>query len=66
MKLSDDVVTKFLDDTVVEDEMDRANTKHNFFSHHVWNEAMLRVVDKKIRQEEDEIESIKKLVNSLL
>jgi hypothetical protein len=66
MKLSDDVVTKFLEDTIVEDEMERANTKHNFFSHHVWNEAMLRVVDKKIRQEEDEIENIKKLVNSLL
>lgn len=66
MKLGDDVVTKFLEDTIVEDEMERANTKHNFFSHHVWNEAMLRVVDKKIRQEEDEIESIKKLVNSLL
>ena len=48
------------------DEIEIANTKHNFFSHHVWNEAMLRVVDKKIKQEEEEIESIKKLVNSLL
>lgn len=66
LKLTDVVVTKFLEDTVVDDEMEIANTKHNFFSHHVWNEAMLRVIDKKIRQEEDEIESIKKLVNSLL
>jgi len=66
MRLTDVVVTKFLEDTAVDDEMEIANTKHNFFSHHVWNEAMLRVVDKKIRQEEDEIESIKKLVNSLL
>ncbi len=66
LKLTDGVATRFLEDTVVEDEIDLANTKHNFFSHHVWNEAMLRVVDKKIRQEEDEIESIKKLVNSLL
>jgi hypothetical protein len=66
LKLTDTIVTKFLEDTVVDDEMEIANTKHNFFSHHVWNEAMLRVVDKKIRQEEDEIESIKRLVNSLL
>ena len=66
LKLTDIVVTKFLEDTVVDDEMEIANTKHNFFSHHVWNEAMLRVIDKKIRQEEDEIDSIKKLVNSLL
>ncbi len=65
LKLSDVVVTKFLDDTVVDDEMEIANTKHNFFSHHVWNDAMLRVVDKKIRQEEEEIESIKKLVSNL-
>ncbi|MEM3169886.1 MAG: abortive phage infection protein, partial [Candidatus Nitrosotenuis sp.] len=59
------IVTKFLEDTVVGDEMELANTFHNFFSHHVWNETMLRVVDKKIQHEEDEIESIKKLVNSL-
>ena len=65
LKLADIVVTKFLEDTVVDDEMEIANTKHNFFSHHVWNDAMLRVVDKKIRQEEEEIESIKKLVNNL-
>jgi len=65
LKLADTVVTKFLEDTVVDDEMEIANTKHNFFSHHVWNDAMLRVVDKKIRQEEDEIENIKKLVSNL-
>lgn len=65
LKLADTVVTKFLEDTVVDDEMEIANTKHNFFSHHVWNDAMLRVVDKKIRQEEEEIESIKKLVGNL-
>ena len=65
LKLTDIVVTKFLEDTAVDDEMEIANTKHNFFSHHVWNDAMLRVVDKKIRQEEEEIESIKKLVNNL-
>ena len=66
LKLSDVIVTKFLEDSTVEDEIELANTKHNFFSHHVWNDTMLRVVDKKIRQEEEEINSIKKLVNNLL
>ncbi|HET6516743.1 MAG TPA: AIPR family protein [Nitrosopumilaceae archaeon] len=66
LKLADIVVTKFLEDTVVDDEIELANTKHNFFSHHVWNDSMLRVVDKKIKQEEDEIESIRKLVENLL
>ncbi len=64
LKLSDIIVTKFLEDTVVDDEIELANTKHNFFSHHVWNDAMLRVIDKKVKQEEDEIESIKKIVNN--
>ena len=53
------VVTKFLEDTVVDDEIELANTKHNFFSKHVWSDTMLRVIDKKIRQEEDEILSFK-------
>lgn len=66
LKLTDIIVTKFLEDTVVDDEIELANTKHNFFSHHVWNDAMLRVIDKKIKQEEDEIDSIKKLVSNLL
>ncbi len=66
LKLTDIIVTKFLEDTVVDDEIELANTKHNFFSQHVWNDAMLRVVDKKIKQEEDEIETVKKLVGNLL
>lgn len=66
LKLTDVIVTKFLEDTVVDDEIELANTKHNFFSHHVWNDAMLRVVDKKIKQESEEIDNIKKLVFSLL
>jgi hypothetical protein len=66
LKLTDIVVTKFLEDTVVDDEIELANTKHNFFSQHVWNDTMLRVIDKKIRQEEDEIVSLKKLTNNLL
>ncbi len=65
LKLTDLVVTKFLEDTVVDDEMEIANTKHNFFSHHVWNDAMLRVIDKKIKQEEEELSSIKKLISNL-
>ena len=65
LKLADLVVTKFLEDTAVDDEMEIANTKHNFFSHHVWNDAMLRVVEKKIKQEEEELSNIKKLVSNL-
>jgi len=66
LKLADIVVTKFLEDTVVDDEIELANTKHNFFSHHVWNDSMLRVIDKKIKQEEEEVEAVRKLVGSLL
>jgi hypothetical protein len=66
LRLTDVIVTKFLEDTVVDDEIELANTKHNFFSQHVWNDAMLRVVDKKIKQEEDEIDTIRKLVENLL
>jgi len=65
LKLTDVIVTKFLEDTVVDDEIELANTKHNFFSQHVWNNTMLRVIDKKIRHEEDEILVLKKLTNSL-
>ena len=65
LKITDMVVTKFLEDTVVDDEIELANTKHNFFSQHVWNDTMLRVVDKKIKQSEDEINTLKKLVNNL-
>ena len=65
LKITDVIVTKFLEDTVVDDEIELANTKHNFFSQHVWNDSMLRVIDKKIRQEEDEIMSLKKIANSL-
>ena len=65
LKITDVVVTKFLEDTVVDDEIELANTKHNFFSQHVWNDAMIRVIDKKIRQEEDEIISLKKIATNL-
>ena len=65
LKITDVIVTKFLDDTVVDDEIELANTKHNFFSQHVWNDSMLRVIDKKIRQEDEEIMELKKIANSL-
>jgi hypothetical protein len=65
LKTTDIVVTKFLEDTIVDDEIEMANTKHNFFSQHVWNDSMLRVLDKKIRQEEDEILALKKLADNL-
>ncbi len=65
LKITDVVVTKFLEDTIVDDEIELANTKHNFFSQHVWNNTMLRVLDKKIKQEEEEILSLKKLVDNL-
>jgi hypothetical protein len=65
LKITDIVVTKFLEDTIVDDEIELANTKHNFFSQHVWNDTMLRVLDKKIKQEEEEIISLKKLVENL-
>ncbi|MGC1709333.1 MAG: AIPR family protein, partial [Nitrosotalea sp.] len=55
LKLTDTVATKFLEDTVVDDEMTAANTYHNFFSHHVWMDSMIRVIEKKIKQEEEEI-----------
>jgi hypothetical protein len=65
LKLTDTVATKFLEDTVVDDEMTVANTYHNFFSHHVWLDSMIRVIEKKIKQEEDEITSIRKIVQDL-
>ncbi len=65
LKITDTIVTKFLEDTVVDDEMVVANTYHNFFSHHVWQDSMVRVIEKKIKQEEEEISSIKKIVQDL-
>ncbi len=65
LKITDIVVTKFLEDTIVDDEIELANTKHNFFSQYVWNDTMLRVLDKKINREEEEILSLKKLVDNL-
>ena len=65
LKLTDTVVTKFLEDTVVDDEMMAANTYHNFFSHHVWQDSMIRVIEKKIKHEEEEIDSVQTVVQDL-
>ena len=65
LKLTDTVVTKFLEDTVVDDEMMAANTYHNFFSHHVWQDSMVRVIEKKIKHEEEEVDSIQMVVQDL-
>ncbi len=65
LKLTDTIVTKFLEDTVVDDEMAAANTYHNFFSHHVWLDSMIRVIEKKIKQEEEDIISIQTIVQDL-
>ena len=54
-------MTKFLEDTVVDDEIELANTKHNFFSQHVWNDTMLRVIDKKSDKKKMKLWQLEKL-----
>mgnify|MGYP003322186624 CR=1 FL=1 len=65
LKTTDKVVTKFLEDSKVEEKIDEANTAHNFFSNQVYSKDMLEVIDSKIRQEEEEINYIKKTISSL-
>jgi hypothetical protein len=65
LKVSDKVVTNFLGDFVVEKKIDEANTAHNFFSNQVYGKDMLEVIDSKIRQEEEEIDYIKKIISGL-
>jgi len=65
LKVSDKVVTKFLEDSKVEEKIDEANTAHNFFSNQVYSKDMLEVIDSKIRQEEEEIDYIKKTISGL-
>ena len=59
------MITKFLEDTIVEDQIVEANTAHNFFSNQVYSTDMLKVIDRKIGQEQEEIEMIKKTISSL-
>jgi len=65
LKVSDKVITNFLGDFVVEKKIDEANTAHNFFSNQVYGKDMLEVIDSKIRQEEEEIDYIKKTISGL-
>jgi len=65
LKVSDKVVTKFLEDSKVEEKIFEANTAHNFFSNQVYSKDMLEVIDSKIRQEEEEIDYIKKTISGL-
>ena len=65
LKDADKVVTKFLEDSKVEEKIDEANTAHNFFSNQVYSKSMLEVIDSKIRQEQEEIDYIKKTFSSI-
>ena len=65
LKVSDKVVTKFLEDSKVEEKIFEANTAHNFFSNQVYSKDMLEVIDSKIRQEEEEIDYIKNTISGL-
>jgi uncharacterized membrane-anchored protein YitT (DUF2179 family) len=65
LKACDKVVTSFLGDFVVERKIDEANTAHNFFSNQVYSKDMLEVIDSKIRQEQEEIDYIKKTISGL-
>jgi len=65
LKASDKVVTKFLEDSKVEEKIDDANTAHNFFSNQVYSKSMLEVIDSKIRHEQEEIDYIKKTISGI-
>ena len=65
LKTTDKVVTKFLEDSKVEDKIEEANTAHNFFSNQVYSKSMLEVIDSKIRQEQEEIDYIKKTFSGI-
>ena len=65
LRITDRVITKFLEDTIVEDKIVEANTAHNFFSNQVYNADMLKVIERKISQEQEEIDIIKKTISGL-
>ena len=65
LKVADEVVTKFLEDSKVEDKIEEANTAHNFFSNQVYSKSMLEVIDSKIRHEQVEIDYIKKTISGI-
>ena len=63
--IADKVVTKFLEDSAVEAKIEESNTAHNFFSNQVYGNDMLKIIDRKIRQEQNEMEYIKKIISGI-
>ena len=62
LMIADKIVTKFLEDSAVEAKIEESNTAHNFFSNQVYGNDMLKIIDRKIRQEKNEIDYIKKTI----
>ena len=62
LRIADKVVTKFLEDSAVETKIEESNTAHNFFSNQVYGNDMLKIIDRKIGQEAEDIGFIKKTV----
>ena len=65
LMVADKVVTKFLEDSAVEAKIEESNTAHNFFSNQVYSNDMLKIIDRKIRQEQNEIDYIKKTISGI-
>ena len=63
--VTDKVITKFLEDSAVEAKIEESNTAHNFFSNQVYGNDMLKIIDRKIKQESQEIEFIKKTLSGI-
>ena len=62
LRVTDRVITKFLEDSAVESKIEESNTAHNFFSNNVYSNEMLKIIDRKISQESEEINFIKKTI----
>ena len=65
LRVTDSVITKFLEDSAVEAKIEESNTAHNFFSNQVYSNDMLKIIDRKIRQEQNEIDYIKKIISGI-
>ena len=65
LRVTDRVITKYLEDSAVESEVEESNTAHNFFSNNVYSNEMLKIIDRKISQESEEIDYIKKTISGL-
>jgi len=65
LRVTDRVVTKFLEDSAVESKIEESGTAHNFFSNNVYSNEMLKIIDRKISQESEEIDFIKKTISDI-